>query len=67
MNTQEQIHWGKSKRHHNSILLVLLIALGSFVAGVIPIAYSALSADTAAQNPAIAGETSLWAAFGEKE
>ncbi|MBD1865772.1 hypothetical protein H6F88_21830 [Oculatella sp. FACHB-28] len=67
MNTQDRIHWSKPEQHHNSILLVLLIALGSFVVGVMPIVYSSLSADTAAQTSAIAGETSLWGAFSEKE
>jgi len=67
MNTQERVHWSKPNQHHNSFLLVLLLALGSFVVGVVPIVYSSLSADTAAQTSAITGETSLWAAFGEKE
>ncbi|NJN60025.1 MAG: hypothetical protein HC879_22360 [Leptolyngbyaceae cyanobacterium SL_5_9] len=46
---------------------MLSIAVGSFVVGIAPIIYSSLSAGTAAQTSAIAGETSLWAAFGEKE
>jgi hypothetical protein len=67
MNPQERVHWSKPEHHYNSFLLVLLIALGSFVVGIAPIIYSSLSAGTAAQTSAIAGETSLWAAFGEKE
>lgn len=73
MNTQERLNrqariqeWRTERRHSNPVILVLLIALGSFTAGLIPIAYASAFGNTQSQNPTIIGEAGIWSVLGEK-
>ncbi len=45
---------------------ILLLILGSFALGSLPIAYAALSSHEQAQQP-VPHEASLWSEFGAKE
>ena len=73
MNTQERLNrqariqeWRTDRHHSNPVVLVLLVAVGSFMAGLIPIAYASALGNTQSENPTIVGEAGLWSVFGEK-
>lgn len=79
MNTQEfgnngQSHFISSegsqaliREHAHPIRMLLLIVLGSFVLGSIPIIYGSTLAQTQTQAPAIPGEAGLWSSLGERQ
>lgn len=76
MDTQERINrqarsqaWLVGHRHPNSVILILLLTLGSLVAGLIPFAYASVFGGTQSQTPTTitAGEAGVWSVFGEKD
>lgn len=74
MNTQEQLskqaraqEWRVDHHHSNPVILVILVTLGSFMVGLIPITYASAFGNTQSSNPTIVGEAGLWSVFGEKE
>jgi|GEM_PF-2646445 len=53
--------------HHNaSIKMVLLVAVGSLVMGLIPILYGSTVAQTSDQALTTPGEAGVWSALGER-
>ncbi len=75
MDTQERLNrqaiaqeWMTDRRHSNSFALVLLVTLGSFMVGLIPVAYASAFGKTQSQMPTTitAGEAEIWSVFGEK-
>ena len=76
MDTQERLNrraiaqeWmTERRRHSNPVLLVFLVALGSFMAGLIPFAYALTFGQTQSHPTTItSGEAGLWSVFGEKK
>lgn len=76
MDTQERLNrqaiaqeWMIEPRHPNSVILVLLVTLGSFMVGLIPLAYASALGNTQSQTPTTitAGEAGLWSVLGEKD
>lgn len=76
MNTQERVNrqersqqWIAGDRHSSSVILILLVTLGSLVAGIIPFAYVSVFGKTQSQTPTAltAGEAGVWSVFGEKD
>ena len=76
MNTQERLNrqaiaqeWMTDRRHSNPVIMVLLVTLGSFMVGLIPIAYASAFGNTQSQTPTTitAGEAGVWSVLGEKE
>lgn len=59
--------WMLESDRSSSIWLVLLVVLGSFAAGLMPLAYASTQENA---NPApkalIASEAGVWSVFGEK-
>lgn len=74
MNTQERLNrqariqeWVLERDRSNPVILVLLIALSSFAAGLIPITYASTFSKTQTQTPTvIAGEATMWSVLAEK-
>ncbi|HEY9635924.1 MAG TPA: hypothetical protein V6D14_21130 [Coleofasciculaceae cyanobacterium] len=66
MKTQERVQVLTPHSEPNRSLLILLVVLGSFTVGLIPIAYSSASVKGQSQTAPITGEAGLWSAFGEK-
>ncbi|NEP09090.1 MAG: hypothetical protein F6J92_21325 [Symploca sp. SIO1A3] len=53
--------------HHGaSIKMILLVAVGSLVMGLIPILYGSTVAQTQDQAPTTLGEAGVWSALGER-
>lgn len=73
MDTQERLNrraiaqeWMKERRHSNPVILVLLVTLGSFMVGLVPIVYTLAFGQTQSDLTTITNETGLWSVFGEK-
>lgn len=76
MDTQERVNgqvrsqaWLVGHRHPNSVILILLLTLGSLVVGLIPFAYASVFGETQSQTPTTitAGEAGVWSVFAEKD
>lgn len=75
MDTQERLNrraiaqeWMTDRRHSNPVRLVLLVTLGSFMAGLIPFAYALSFGQTQSHPTTItSGEAGLWSVFAEKK
>lgn len=75
MDTQERLNrraiaqeWMTDRRHSHPVILVFLVTLGSFTAGLIPIAYALTFGQTPSHPTTITvGEAGLWSVFGEKK
>lgn len=76
MNTQERLNrqaiaqeWMTDRRHSSPVIMVLLVTLGSFMVGLIPIAYASAFGKTQLQTPTTitAGEAGLWSVLAEKD
>lgn len=74
MNSHERLNrraieqeWMQGDRS-NSALIILLVALSSFIVGAIPIAYASTLDNTKSSTPGtiVTGETGVWSVFGEK-
>ena len=75
MDTQERLNkqaqaqeWMTGRQHSNPVILVLLVALGSVMVGLIPFAHALTFGKTQSQTPTTitAGEAGLWGVFAEK-
>lgn len=60
--------WMVEEESFNPVLLVLLIALASLIAGLIPVAYTLSFGKAQSQTSTIivAGEAGIWSVLGEK-
>lgn len=75
MNTRERLdkqariqEWVMEQPQHkyHPAVLVLLVVLGSFAAGLIPFAYTSAIGKTESPAPITAGEAGVWSVLGEK-
>ncbi len=69
MKTQERVQVLTRPPEPNRFILILLVALGSFAVGMIPLAYASALGKAQSQTPATitVGEAGLWSVLGEKE
>lgn len=73
MNTQERLNqqarvqeWVLEQRQTHPVALVMLVVLGSFAVGLLPLAYSSAFNQTQTPTTITAGEAGVWSVLGEK-
>lgn len=73
MNTRERLNhqaqvqeWVLEQRQTHPVALVLLVALGSFAVGLLPLAYTSAVNKTQTPTTIVAGEAGIWSVLGEK-